>query len=132
MSLTLAANPPLVHFCKNGLLFKASPDNLFSQTGHKAFFSLYKTGNLIAGDTIIFEWATHSVTLTAVSNPDDSGYQIKAGGSNSLVFNAIISNYLLSKYYNIILAGDYDILFEARDTGDDYSMSLTLNTSAYQ
>jgi hypothetical protein len=86
MSLTLAANPPLVHFCKNGLLFKANTDNLFSQIGHKAFFSLYKTGNLIAGDTIIFEWATHSVTLTAVSHPDDSGYQIKELTTYSVAF----------------------------------------------
>lgn len=129
--ISITKIPPRVHFATNGLPFEAATDNLYINEGQKCFFVLGKSSNPLAvGNSFVFSWGDNSVTLVAVSSPDDSGLQIPAGNSNTLIGNAIAANYLLSRDFSIVVSAS-EISFEARSAGAIFDMQVTINAPAY-
>ena len=130
MAVSITKSPPRVHFAGNQLPFELTTNNLYLSEGTKFFRVAFKDGAVTLGDTFRFQWGDYDITFTAVNNPDDSGTQVKAGGSNQVIVNSFNTNFNLSHDF-LITAQGQEIYFEARLVGENFDLDISFSCAGY-
>lgn len=132
MAITLQTYPPLVALAKNPVVFGFESDNVVITPGVKCFLPIEFFASLAADETFTLAWGSNSITFTAKATPDSSGTQFKTivGGQSLNAWcvqtaGYLNQNYILSRDFEISPNGTVWINITARETGDDYTLTLT-------
>ena len=148
MGLTLDKIPGLFVLSKNMIMARVKTDDFYSSYGTLQDTYIKFTAASTAGQTIIFTWATGSVTFTCAASPNTSGTQYKDNAvalplatwvqqtidylnQNKLVYE----RYILS---STTIAGSPAIRIQSREkdgnsaltiTGTGYNLALSFGTA---
>lgn len=135
--ITINTVPYAVQFAGNPIRYKATSDNFIESAGVKAKF----TFSFTATDTTVDHYITlnlmnKSLTFYLKATLTDLGTDLPvAEGGWSInqwcdaLYAAFLRNYELFTFYNIsLLASPPKIQFEAKETGDFYSIAIEENT----
>lgn len=123
-NLSIQSKPSLFAFTGNELVYKIKTTNRFSSQGTPAilFISVTDPGPL-NGETMTIGWMDYSLQFSFNDTPDESGLQLPTNpGVNlenylQLLIDALKTNYLLSKYYDITIeSGSIQIRSKAWDS----------------
>lgn len=141
MSVTLTTAPPEIAFSGDDIRVKLTVDSLYINPPVHAV-NVWKIPSLINAfplKSFVFRWgsetpcnglAPNNVQVNAVTNPNDSGSQIKAGGSIPVPIEEqagyLKKNPILTRDFDISVSGT-DIVFTAKQIGSLFNM-CSLNT----
>ncbi|MHC1707472.1 MAG: hypothetical protein AB9842_08120 [Bacteroidales bacterium] len=121
---------------KNPLVFAFQSDNIASVAGVAGIYYLDFSEEVALGQVLSLGWPAHGyVNFTSVANPDDSGTQLKAIGSetfnqwveatvNYLNMNPFLSRDFIVEYAEITEYNVPVIFLTARFPGEAYELAL--------
>lgn len=126
MSVTLLNPPPAFAFSRDQLKLSFRCDETMEVTGVRALNRLrFLTLPVVAGTSVVLEYGSESVTMTAAASPDDSGTQFPSGVSDIYkLVEYFQANYQLSTDFSIFkpIQGVDFLFFEARKAALGYDM----------
>lgn len=135
--ITINTVPYAVQFAGNPIRYKATSDNFIESAGVKAKFTLsFTSTDTIVDHYITLAFMNKSLTFYLKSPLTDQGTDLPvAEGGWSInqwcaaLYAAFLRNYELFTFYNIsLLSNPPKIQFEAKETGDFYSIFINENT----
>jgi hypothetical protein len=109
-----------IAFSDNPVLCELQSDDYLASAGVKAVNALKILGAVADGATILLQWNTVQVNLTAKNAPDDSAEQFPAGDGSAAHVLAIAEilqdNFLISQDFDVVATGQ-QINFTAKQPG---------------
>ncbi len=128
MAVSLTHTPQDYDFCDNPIAFRLSSDAWPASAGTKARQRINVTGTPIENDTISISFLDYELLFTYKAIPDDSGFQITAGGSAITLAAELLKNYYLKKYYDISV-NSTKVELLAKETGGDFTIEIEVNAT---
>lgn len=128
MAVYLTHTPQDYDFCDNPIAFQLSSDAWPAVAGTKARQRINVTGTPVEDDTISIAFLDYEFVFTYKTTPDDSGFQLTAGGSATTLATDLGKNYYLSKYYDISV-NSTKVELLAKEVGSNYTIVIDIDAS---
>jgi hypothetical protein len=134
MAITITKQPAIVDFAKNPIAFSVVSNRYLTSQGAKAFITLRRVSNPVVGSTLTLSSGRLNITFTFVTTPDDSGTELPATSDMLLLLQGFLSNYLLTKHYNVSILSfvNGDFAIQAKEFGTQGTLSTSLPASFTQ